>query len=66
MCVCIACAALLEHLRRTCGARAGAGVIAQQHLFTVYIHVGSNEKNWTGALHYWLPTMSSCTLFVCA
>ena len=42
-------AALLEHLRRTCGARAGANVIAQQHLFTAYIHVGSNEKNWTGA-----------------
>ncbi len=39
---------LLEHLRHSCGVQAGASVLQQQHLFSVYVHVGSNEKDFTG------------------
>ena len=42
-------AALLDHLKRSCGVRAGTGVLQQQHLFNVYIHVGSNEQEFQGA-----------------
>lgn len=40
---------LLEHLRHSCGAKAGARLLQQQHLFSVYAHVGANEASWTGA-----------------
>ena len=43
-------AGLLDHLRRSCGAKAGARVLDQQHLYSVYMHVGSNERDFQGEL----------------
>lgn len=40
---------LLEHLRHSCGAQAGKSVLQQQHLYSVYVHVGANEKSFNGA-----------------
>ncbi len=42
-------AGLLDHLKHSCGAKSGAGLLQQQHLFSVYAHVGANEVNWKGA-----------------
>ena len=39
---------LLEHLRHSCGTKAGESVLQQQHLYSVYVHVGANEKDFTG------------------
>lgn len=39
---------LLEHLRHSCGTKAGESVLRQQHLYSVYVHVGANEKDFTG------------------
>jgi hypothetical protein len=38
---------LLEHLRHVCGTRAGSTLLQQQHLFSIYVHVGANF-GWTG------------------
>lgn len=48
---------LLEHLQHSCGAKSGAHVLQQQHLFSIYIHVGANEVNWKGG-------RSLCTFFI--
>ena len=40
---------LLEHLGHSCGARAGGGALQQQHLFSVFVHVGANEEGFSGA-----------------
>ena len=40
---------LLEHLRHSCGGQPGASVLQRQHLFSVYVHVGANEKGFSGA-----------------
>lgn len=39
---------LLEHLRHSCGTKAGESMLQQQHLYSVYVHVGANEKDFTG------------------
>lgn len=48
---------LLEHLKHSCGAKSGAPVLQQQHLFSVYIHVGANELGWSGGCTSFLPSM---------
>ena len=42
-------AANARRLQRICGAAAGPTAMQRQHLFNVYIHVGSNEKKFRGA-----------------
>ena len=47
---------LLEHLGHSCGARAGGGALQQQHLFSIFVHVGANEEGFSGLLTatwYW-------------
>ncbi|BDA47490.1 probable glycosyltransferase BC10 at C-terminar half [Coccomyxa sp. Obi] len=39
---------LLEHLKHSCSVKSGTRVLQQQHLFSVYIHVGANEVGWSG------------------
>lgn len=39
---------LLELLRHSCGKQAGITILQQQHLYSVYVHVGANEKSFTG------------------
>ena len=39
---------LLEHLGHSCGASAGGGALQQQHLFSVFVHVGANEEAFSG------------------
>ena len=39
---------LLEHLGHSCGCQAGAGVLQQQHLFSIFVHVGANEEGFSG------------------
>ena len=38
----------MTHLQDICGAASGSNIIQQQHLFSVYVHVGANEVNFTG------------------
>lgn len=43
-------AGILEHVRHSCGAKAGASLLQQQHMYSVYVHVGANELGWKGAI----------------
>lgn len=55
----------LSHLREVCGHAAGDGPIQRQHLFNVYVHVGANEVNFTGA-HALPPLITGYVQLFCA
>jgi hypothetical protein len=40
---------LLAAMRGACGAAAGPRLLQQQHLFSVYVHVGANDAEFAGA-----------------
>ena len=58
---------LLDLLRHSCGKQAGSTILQQQHLFSVYVHVGANEKSFTGVcvaaawVHESVLACTSCT-----
>ncbi len=45
----------------SCGMSGGRGALQQQHLFAIYVHVGSNE-NFAGCALYCKPMITSVLL----
>lgn len=41
--------ALLQALAAACGAAASPRLLQQQHLFSVYVHIGANDAEFAGA-----------------